>query len=154
MTKSKLIIFSALVVAIAITFAVIINNAFNTTRNYTIFTLDEYGVCFMMSSEMQYQLTPHGFKYSGKENYGEFTISKSGLMAEANHVEINEFKAAYKKQKNLRIYQYLLNDDGVVLTDNFVFIKKSPLNLVPYRRECKSIKKNYPKHLKLNLSLL
>ena len=154
MTKSKLIIFSALVIAIAIIFAVIINNAFNTQRSYTIFTLDEYGVCFMMSSEMNYKITEHGFKYSGKKNYGEFTLNKNGLMQEANQVEINDFKAAYKKQKNLRIYQYLLNEEGVVLTDNFVYVKKIPLNIVPYRKECKSIKENYPKHLKLNISII
>lgn len=154
MPKSKILIFSALVIGIAITFTVIINNAFNTNRSYTILTMDEYGVCFMMSSDLDYKITANGFKYSGKKNYGEFTLSRDGLMPNANKVDINGFKAAYSKQKNLRVYQYLLDDNNLILTDNFVYVKKSPLNLVPYRSECESIKKNYPNHLPLSLEIL
>lgn len=154
MTKSRILIFSSLVIAIAVTFFVIINNAFNTNRSYKILTLDQYGICFMVNSELDYEITPNGFRYSGQKNYGEFTLSRSGLIDEANKVEINGFKAAYTKQKNLRTYQYLLDQDGTVFTDRFVFVKKSPLNLVPYRKECKRIKKNYPDHLALNPALL
>lgn len=154
MPKSKILIFSVLVIAIAVTFGVIINNAFNSNRTYKILTLDQYNVCFMVSSELEYKITKNGFKYSGKKNYGEFTLSRDGLLPEANHVVINGFKAAYTKEKNLRTYQYLISDDGTVFTDEFVFVKKSPLNLVPYRTECPSIKKNFPDLLKLNPELL
>lgn len=154
MTKSKIVIFSTLIIAIAVTFAVIINNAFNSDRTYTILTLDQFGVCFMVNSELEYIITPNGFKYSGGKNFGEFTLSRDGLISESNKVTINNFKAAYTKEKNLRTYQYLLDDTKTVFTDKFVFVKKSPLNLVPYRSECKKIKKNYPNHLALKPALL
>ena len=87
----------------------------------------------MVSEEVSFEINDHGFRYSGEKNHGVFTFTRDGLMEEANKVDINGFSAAYTKEKNLRTYQYLLSDEGDVLTDRFVYAKKTPLNLVPYR---------------------
>ena len=40
-----------------------------------------------------------------------------------------------------------------MMTDTFEFIKKSPLNLFPYKIECEEILKHQPKQIELELDL-
>lgn len=154
MTKSKTVIFLSLFLTLAVIFSVIIYNAFGFKRKFTVLVSEKYNFCFLVNSDLSYELTPSGFTYrGGKKNRGEFTLSRDGFLADANRVEINSFQAAYKKEKNLRTYQYLLADDGLILTDRFVYATKSPLNLVPYRQDCLKIRGNYKNQIFLNLKV-
>ncbi len=151
MTKSKTVIILSLVMTIAIIFTVIIYNAFGFKRKFNVLISEQYNFCFLVNSDLEYELTPYGFTYKGGKNRGEFTLSRRGFIPGANRVEINGFEAAYKKEKNLRTYQYLVGEGGLILTDRFVYASKSPLNLVPYRKECSKIRENYKQQTLLKL---
>jgi len=133
----------SLLITIAIVFSIIIYNAFGFKRKFTVLVSESHNFCFLVNSDLKYELTPSGFKYHGGKNRGEFTLSRDGFLEGVNRVEINSFEAAYKKEKNLRTYQYLLDSNDLVLTDRFVYASKSPLNLVPYRGDCEKIRENY-----------
>jgi len=132
---------------------IIIYNAFGFKRKFTILTLKEFNVCFMVNQELSYELTPNGFKYWGGKNSGEFNFKTKGFLEGVNYVDINGFKAAYKKEKNLRIYQYDISSDqnSVIITDHFVYASKSPLNLVPYRDDCDKIRAKHKDQVELTI---
>ena len=141
----------ALVLAIATTFSIIIYNAFGFKRKFVVLNSSQYNICFLVNSDLQYEIKPGGFKYWGGKNSGEFTLERSGFMDGLEQVPINGFNAGYKKIKNFRLYQYALDESGTVLTDRFQYVSKSPLNLVPYREDCEKIKNNYPDIIEIAL---
>lgn len=131
--------------------ALVLYNAFGTKRKFTILTLEKYGICFMVSDELEYTLTPKGFTYRGGKNYGSFELLNSGLSKNVTRVKINGFNAGYSKETNKRVYEYELDstNDKIIFQDNFMYASKSPMNLVPYSSDCKRILKNFPKHVPL-----
>jgi hypothetical protein len=129
--------------------ALVLYNAFGTKRQFTILTMEKYGICFMVSDELEYKLTPKGFTYRGGKNHGSFELLNSGLSENITRVKINGFNAGYSKEKNKRVYEYELDatDKLVIFKDSFMYASKSPMNLVPYNTDCKNILKNFPKHV-------
>jgi hypothetical protein len=131
----------------------VLYNAFGTKRTFTILTLQEFGICFMVSGELKYELTNNGFRYSGGKNKGEFKLLKQQLSNDITKVKINGFNAGYSKAKNVRVYEYEVGAKSgeLILQDTFLYASKSPMNLVPYSDECKDILKNYPNQLPLKM---
>ena len=78
--KTFKIIFILICVFISIV-ALVLYNAFGTKRKFTILTLEKYGVCFMVSNDLKFKLTPKGFTYSGGKNHGEFKFIKDGFLS-------------------------------------------------------------------------
>ncbi len=126
--------------------AIISFNAFNTTRTISVYRLKDSNICFLVPSTIKTQITNNGFKYQGGKNYGHIQVLNQGLSPKYLKAKINEFEAGYYKNVNVRNYEYKI-DDSRIIRDEFVYIKKSPLNLVPYKINCEKFVKHHKKQI-------
>lgn len=120
--------------------------AFKTERNFVVYHSQAGNFCLMVDDFYQVENTATEFRYRGGKNSGVMTIKQQdgfseGMTAAPN----NGFNAAYRKLKNTRIFEYQLGP-GLYLHDEFLFAKKAPVNLVPYRDDCEKIMKKFKQH--------
>jgi len=122
--------------------AVIAFQVFSTDRSLTVYSVKNSNICFLVPNTIKVELTENGFKYSGGKNYGHIQLLDQGLSKEYLKATINEFEAGYYKNVNVRNYEYKINNSKII-RDEFVYIKKSPLNLVPYKTNCDKFVKHH-----------
>lgn len=120
-------------------------NAFKIDRKFVVLHNSELGFCFLVDDGYKYELSKESFTYGGGKNSGELKLVPGKLSADYKLIDINGFKGSYKKEKNKRIYEYQISEN-LKLVDHFVNAGKMPVNLVPYRDECKRIKENFKDH--------
>jgi hypothetical protein len=142
-TKLTLLIIAIIITAIL---SLTTFNAFNIKRTFTVYSLKNSSVCFLVSSEMQIELTKSGFKYRGGENHGHVEILNQSLSKNFTKASINEFEAAYHKTVNFRHFEYKV-DEKRIIKDTFTFIKKLPTHLIPYKSNCDKFIKHHKSHI-------
>lgn len=145
--KTKTIVLIIIVAVISV-LGIVSFNAFKTPRHFTVLVNDKLNICFLVDDRYKVEIEKYSFKYSGGKNSGLMTLEKSQLSSDINEVEMNGFKAGYKKSKNLRVYEYKLSQK-YILRDKFVNAGKMPVNLVPYRDECLKIKEKFSNHIQI-----
>jgi hypothetical protein len=117
-------------------------------RDFVILYNTKLNFCFMVDNRYKLEISDESFKYRGGKNSGHIQLIKAGLSSDIVKVEMNGFKAGYKKVKNIRYYEFKLNDD-YILRDSYQNLEKTIVNLVPYGIECSKIKQNFKKHLEI-----
>ncbi|MAX66839.1 MAG: hypothetical protein QF441_10290 [Bacteriovoracaceae bacterium] len=135
----------SLAVAVFLVLSVVLVQAFKTERNFVVFYNQELNFCFLVDDRYSYELDKTFFRYWGGKNKGKIELLNDKLSKDLKKVNLNGFLAGYKKSKNNRHFEYELNQE-YKLVDNFINASKSPVNLVPYRKECKKIMQNYKNH--------
>ena len=117
-------------------------------REFVVLHNTHLDFCFLVDNRYKLDITEKGFKYQGGKNSGDIQLIKAALSSDIVRVEINGFKGGYKKVKNIRYYEFQLNED-YILRDTYRNHEKTIVNLVPYRIECSKIKQNFKKHLEI-----
>ncbi len=150
--KDKLVylgIFSTLIIVLVWVFYL----AFTEPRDFRLFVINDGRACFLVDIRYDIKTDDQAIYYSGKKNSGVLTLHKRKVAGTMTNAQINGLVSGYEKIKNKRIYEYQINPDFII-RDEFVFAGKSPLNLVPYVNECKTLKELHKKqvYLKLNVS--
>lgn len=140
-TRNLLIVLILVVVGIC---SLVLWNALRIKHTYTVYINSEYGLCLLVDERYQVEVSPTALTYHAGKNTGTMNIAQSGLNKDAQKIDINGFKGSYRKQKNQRIYEYLLNDK-FTLVDVFENAERGYVNLVPYKDECQAIIKKHPK---------
>ena len=143
------LIFVLFLVSVFFTFLTL-KNAFERNKKYTVISFPKYGVCYSLTSEYEFELHPNGFDYKGGKNLGEVRVVLGNLPSDFLKRQMGDFQAAYTKIKNYRIVHYLLNGE-YVLIDRFQAVKRMPLNLSPFRKDCDQLLKNADKVVKIPL---
>ena len=110
--------------------------------------IPKYGMCFLVSSDYKIEKTDRGFKYSLKNNYGEFKLLNRPMSKDLVTASVGDVDAGYKKLKNDRIFEYKLGEDHVLI-DDFIIIKKMQPNLVPLKSKCAKLLDLYPTMMEL-----
>ena len=86
--------------------------------------------------------TQDAFKYKTGRNSGEFTLHKREINKQMKQTQFGTLKGAYEKKVDFRNFEYEIAD-GVILRDNFDFVKKKPANILPVRDNCKLYLKRF-----------
>jgi len=141
--NTKKTVFILICVLVSVICLVVYNAFYSFDRKFTLLMSPKLNICFLISNDYKYEITSDGFKYSGQKNNGYFTLKHTGLSLSVLKVPINGFQAGYTKEKNFRIYEYLLPNSLDVLVDRFEYAQKAPMNIVPYINECDSFKKKF-----------
>jgi len=110
--------------------------------------IPKYEMCFLVSSDYKVEKTDLGFKYSLKNNYGEFKLLNRSMSEDLVTATVGDVDAGYKKLKNDRIFEYKLDEEHVLL-DDFIIIKKMQPNLVPLKSKCAKLLEIYPTMMEL-----
>jgi hypothetical protein len=138
-------IVGVLIAVVASVLFIVAFQAFYIKRTFVVYFNGHLDFCLLVDDRYNVSYENSILKYSGGKNSGEITLFKGSLDSMLKRQKFNGFEGGYKKSKNLRHYEYKLNDD-YVLVDRFVNAQKSPVNLVPYREECPKIKNNFKVH--------
>lgn len=123
-------------------------NGLRTKRNFIVLFNKKLNFCLLVDDRYKFKLGESSLSYSGGKNSGELSLIQAGISQDAIKVNINGFKAGYKKLKNVRVYEYQLSENFII-RDNFINKEKSIVNLVPYRIECSKIKNNFKNHIEI-----
>lgn len=112
-------------------------------KEYTLYTLDKYGVCFLV--EPTYSITQFKGRvfYSGGSNSGTLQVFKRLIDPTFKKMPSSEIPMGIHKIKNYRIFEYQVTDE-FVLRDEFEYAKRLPGNLIPRKVKCKELKKKLP----------
>jgi len=105
--------------------------------DYQVITFDKYNICFLIDPSYIIEKNQELFKYQAGKNLGNFTIEHREISKDMKQTFLGDFKGAYKKEVDLRIFEYEIAP-GVVLKDVFDFVKKTPPNILPVRSNCSS----------------
>lgn len=141
--KTKTIILTLLGISVA-AIGLIVFQTFKAKRDNKVYMVVGQDLCFV--ADQNYLLVPvkEGFDYFAGENKGEVrVVNQIGLSQDLDASVINNIEYGYKKEKNYRTYEYVLNENQV-LRDYFLYKKRAPIHLVPYRDECKYMMDLYP----------
>ena len=114
-------------------------------REFVVLFNNHLNFCFLVDDRYTLEIKDTEFTYVGGKNSGVIKLVKGGIDPKIKRQKLNGFVGAYKKEKNLRYFEYKLNEN-YILTDSFIHAEKSPVNLVPYREDCSKIKNNFKKH--------
>jgi len=144
MNKIKIPLLLGLVAIVVI--SIILLNAFTEKRDFKVYYGEKSKICFLVDNRYEVKLIDGGFDYTGNKNIGSIRLKEGQLSKEALPVNINGFRSGYYKEVNKRIYEYILNDNEV-LVDIYENIEKIPVNLVPYREECEKIMQKFTNHI-------
>jgi hypothetical protein len=145
-TKTTLSIISAIVLVLS--YFTYLKIQESSRKEFSVITWDKYNICFLVPDNFIIEKFDDGFKYQGEKNKGHFILGHGALDPNYKESMIGDFKAAYKKVKNVRMFEYELAPD-VILRDEFDFAKKTPANLIPVRHNCEK----YLKHFKKSFAL-
>ncbi len=145
--KTKKLIF-ILVLSVLAVCSLVLWNALSIKHNYTVYFNPDLGFCFLVDERYTVKNSNDEFSYMGGKNSGEMKVHQRGLFDKSQKININGFKGSYRKAKNIRIYEYLIND-GLVLEDRFVNADRGVVNLVPYRDECQAILEKHPNQIQI-----
>lgn len=110
--------------------------------DYKVITWNKYNLCFLVKPDDKIEKTQDAFKYITGKNNGEFTIHNREISSHMKQTQFGTLKGAYEKKVDFRIFEYEIAD-GVILRDNFDFVKKKPANYLPVRENCKHYLKRY-----------
>ena len=147
MKTSKIILIFASVALFFIGLTVY-NLVINNKRTFKMINIPKYEMCFLVSSDYKIEKTDMGFKYSLKNNYGEFKLLNRSMSEDLVTATVGDVEAGYKKLKNDRIFEYKLDEEHVLL-DDFIIIKKMQPNLVPLKSKCAKLLEIYPTIMEL-----
>lgn len=111
---------------------------------YGVITWEQYDICFLIPPSFKIEKQVDGFKYQGGKNSGYLQMTQGALSLDYKPSQFAEFPGAYKKTRDLRLFEYQIQG-GVVLKDAFDFVKKQPANIIPVRKNCKIYLKRYSK---------
>lgn len=109
---------------------------------YQVITFEKYNLCFLIDPSYKIEKNNDVFKYQAGKNLGSFSIEKRDLSSDMKHSFLGDFKGAYKKEIDLRIFEYEIAK-GVILKDVFDFVKKTPPNILPVRSNCSEYLKRF-----------
>ena len=102
---------------------------------YKVITWDKYNLCFLVKPTDVIEKTQDVFKYKTGKNSGEFTLHLRKINPKMKQTQFGSLKGAYEKKIDFRNFEYEIAE-GVVLRDDFDFIKKKPANILPVRDNC------------------
>lgn len=122
--------------------------ALTEPREFKLLLVRDTNACFLVDIRYSYKEEGGKFHYWGKKNKGVFVKESRGLASELTPATINNIESGYQKIKNKRVYEYKVSDK-YILRDEFVFAKKSPLNLVPYVDDCPRLKELYKEQIEI-----
>lgn len=141
--KGKKIIFVFVAIIIA-AISIILIQTFKAKRENKVYVLVGQGLCFVADQNYQIETVKGGFDYFAGQNKGEMRVlNQMGLNSDLEASKVNGITYGYKKEKNYRTYEYVLNENQI-LRDYFLYKKRAPIHLVPYRDECKKMMGLYP----------
>jgi len=145
MNPTKKIISILILVFLCVVSLVIYNAFYSFDRKFTVLYSDKYNLCFLISNDYTWEVFEDSFKYHGQKNHGQVTIKDSGFSNDSVKTKVNGFVFGYSKEKNYRIYEYQVFEQTphIILVDRFEYAQKAPMNIVPYRGECKKFKENF-----------
>ena len=144
MRKTLLIEILVGLVVIAGIGAVFYERVFNKAPvEYTVYELENYGICFLV--EPIYKITQYKDRifYSAGSNTGTLQVFKRQVNPSYKTMPTGEIPMSLHKVKNLRILEYQMNSE-FVLRDEFDYAKRIPGNLIPRKKSCEMLKKQFP----------
>ena len=112
-------------------------------KEYTLYTLDKYGVCFLVEPTYSVIQFKGRVFYSGGKNTGTLQIYNRQIDPTFKMMPSSEIPMGIHKIKNYRIFEYQVTDD-YVLRDEFEYAKRLPGNLIPRKVKCEELKKQLP----------
>ena len=142
MKNNKIVFIFAGISLLAI--VIILIQTLRVKRVNTVYFLAGQDLCFVADQNYRIETVEDGFNYFAGENKGEVrVVNQIGLSPGLEASTINDIEYGYLKEKNYRTYEYVLNENHV-LKDYFLYKKRAPVHLVPYRNECKKMMGLYP----------
>jgi len=109
---------------------------------YEVIVWEKYDLCFLVKPTDIIEKTQDAFKYKTGRNSGEFTLHHREINKQMKQTQFGTLKGAYEKKVDFRNFEYEIAD-GVILRDNFDFVKKKPANILPVRDNCKLYLKRF-----------
>ncbi len=124
----------------------------NAHRAYKVLLWEKYDLCFLVAPKFIIKKTENGFDYESpeivkrdktKKNVGSFTIHERALDPKKKKSYFGDFEGAYSKEIDLRIFEYKITPD-IVLMDTFDFATKEYPNLLPVKANCSKYLERFP----------
>lgn len=132
------------IVVIAGIVAVLFTKVFNKAPiNYTVYTLDQYGICFLVDPMYKISQFKDRVFYSAGQNTGVLQVFQRQVNPNYKKMPTGEIPMSLHKVKNLRILEYQIGPDWV-LRDEFDYAKRTPGNLIPRKKACADLIKKFP----------
>lgn len=146
--NTKLLIVGFMALIGFLSYSTIVKIKENSKQTFKVITWDKYDVCFLIPDIFTVEKQSDGFKYVGGQNTGHIILSEGSINSDYIETQIGDFKAGYKKQVDLRLFQYEVSD-GIIISDTFDFAKKKPANIIPVRKNCPEYLKRFKVLFKL-----
>lgn len=112
-------------------------------KEFTLYTLDKYGICFLVEPTYNIIQFKDRVFYSGGKNTGTLQIYKRKIDPTFKMMPTSEIPMGIHKIKNYRIFEYQVTDN-FVLRDEFEYAKRLPGNLIPRKLKCEELKSKLP----------
>lgn len=128
---------------------VVRNTMIKVDRDYVVLYAPTFDICFLVDQvSYQFEVQDNSIHYSTGKKIGHIQLLKQQLSNDILKTGMNGFEGGYKKFKNVRRFEYKLNDE-YILRDDFQNVSMGLANLVPYKNNCQKIMKTYPKVQKI-----
>jgi hypothetical protein len=124
--------------------AVLLTRVFNKSAvQYTIYSLDEYGICFVVDPSYKFNQFKDRIFYSSGHNSGTLQLFKRQVNPKYKSMPTGEIPMSLHKVKNLRILEYQITKE-LVLRDEFDYAKRTPGNIIPRKNACQKLMQQFP----------
>lgn len=133
--NTKITLFILVAISIVFSYFTLEKMKAKTHIPYKVIVFDKYDLCFLIDPTYKIEKNKDVFKYQAGQNLGEFTLQFRAIDSKMKQSYLGDFKGAYKKKVDFRIFEYEIAE-GVVLRDDFDFVKKLPPNILPVRKNC------------------
>jgi hypothetical protein len=140
--NTKLVIAAVICLTGVFTYFTVLKINSSAQVAYKVITWEKYNLCFLVKPDDVIEKTQGGFKYTTGKNMGEFTIHNREITKSMKKTQFGALKGGYEKKVDFRNFEYEIAD-GVILRDNFDFVKKKPANILPVRDNCKHYLKRF-----------
>ncbi len=139
-TYQIIIIFA---VAVFAAISIILFQTFRVKRVNTVYQIKGMNICFVADQNYSFEAKSGGFDYFAGENNGEVRLINSSDFSEGfTRSKVNGIDYAYFKDKNFRTYEYRVGKE-MILRDHFLYKKRAPVHITPYRDECSEMSTLY-----------
>lgn len=121
-------------------------------RDYKVLIWDKYNICFLVAPNYKIKKTTNGFDYESpeikkrdkvKKNIGSFSIHNRDFNPKMNRTHFGDFEGAYSKEVDLRVFEYKIAPNTILL-DTFDFATKEFPNLLPVKVNCSKYLERFP----------
>lgn len=131
------------VVAVVAAISIILFQTFKVKRVNTVYQIKGMNICFVADENYTFTEKAGGFDYFAGENKGEVRLIESpSFSKDFTQSKVNGIDYAYFKDKNFRTYEYRVGKD-LILRDYFLYKKRAPVHITPYRDECSEMRDLY-----------